>query len=67
MLEFSLDDFLQLGFNFVNQGIKSDAVAQERFQAIYGTEVVVADVWLRLMNSQWIEKSSIKPTHLCGH
>lgn len=65
MLEFSSEGFLQLGLNLVNQGVKSDAVARERFQAIYGTEaVVVADVWLKLMNSEWREKNSIKPTHL---
>jgi hypothetical protein len=65
MLEFSSDDFLQLGLNLVNQGIASDAVDRKRFEAMYGTEaVVVADVWLRLMNSQWGEKNSIRPTHL---
>jgi hypothetical protein len=64
MRELSSDDFLQLGLNLLNQGIKSDAVARERFQAIYGTEpIAVADFWLWLMNSQWREKNSIKPTH----
>jgi alpha-glucuronidase len=65
MVEFTADDFLKFGFNVINRSIKSDAVAREWFQAIYGTEaVVVADVWFRLMNSQWREKDSMKPTHL---
>jgi hypothetical protein len=65
MVDFTAEDFLKLGLHIVNRGIKSDAVARERFQANYGTEaVVVADVWLRLMNSQWSEKCSMKPVHL---
>ena len=65
MIEFSADDFLQLGLNIINRSIKSNVVARERFQANYGTEaVVVADVWLRLMNSNWRETTCIKPTHL---
>jgi hypothetical protein len=65
MMEYTADDFLQLGLSMINKVIKSDAVARERFQANYGTEaVVVADIWLRLMNSQWREKNSMKPTHL---
>jgi hypothetical protein len=58
MVEFTADDFLKLGLHVINQTIKSSTVAG--FQANYGTEAVaVADVWCRLMSSQWKEKNSL--------